>query len=113
MNCCPCGQSSGNLKTDEAPQPGSASPLRPFSSDCLPVRRSVREIVSWLIPGLVVAFMPKCPACVAAYVAVGTGIGLSFSTAAALRRVLLLIACCALGFLAVRFLLRRRPLTET
>src|SRR5690606_35977438 len=48
----------------------------------------------WLVPGMLLVFMPKCPACLAGYVALATGIGLSLPTAAMLRSSLL-VACIA------------------
>jgi hypothetical protein len=63
--------------------------------------RRVREILAWALPGAVLVSVPKCPACLAAYVALWTGLGLSLSTATYLRWVLLFLCAASLLLLAV------------
>jgi hypothetical protein len=64
------------------------------------------EVVGWLMPAVMLALMPKCPACVAAYVALVTGIGISLPTAASLRVMLVMLCVASLAFLAMRRLSR-------
>jgi hypothetical protein len=61
----------------------------------------------WVVPGAVLALMPKCPACVAAYVAVATGFGMSVSAASYLRTFALALSFAALLYLAARTVLRK------
>lgn len=65
------------------------------------VRRG-RVVLEWSVPGIILVLLPKCPACLAAYIAVGTGIGLSMPVAGAVRWVLLVACGSALVYLAVR-----------
>ena len=59
----------------------------------------------WAWPGLALALLPKCPACLAGYVALWTGIGLSMPAATGLQRALVLI-CGAGVLLALWHILR-------
>lgn len=61
--------------------------------------RRVREALAWVLPSAFLAFAPKCPACLAAYVTLWTGLGLSFSAATWLRWALLLGCVGALLYL--------------
>jgi hypothetical protein len=65
------------------------------------LRRSL-ELMRWLAPAAALAIMPKCPLCIAAYIALGTGIGVSVATAAYLRWLLLAVSLAALAYLMVR-----------
>jgi hypothetical protein len=57
--------------------------------------------VSWVVPGTVLALIPKCPVCFAAYVALWTGIGLSAPAATRLRVVLIALCIVCLAYLAI------------
>jgi hypothetical protein len=64
--------------------------------------RRGREMAGWLIPGVMLALLPKCPVCVAAYVALATGIGISLPAAAYLRAMLVVLCVASLAFIAPR-----------
>jgi len=63
--------------------------------------------LAWLAPAVVLALTPKCPACVVAYVAIFTGLGLSLTTAAYLRTGAIVLAVLALTWLAAMALWQR------
>lgn len=48
--------------------------------------RRVRAIFAWVLPNAILVLVPKCPACLAAYVTLWTGLGLSLSVATYLHR---------------------------
>lgn len=64
------------------------------------------EIAGWLLPTATLAIIPKCPACVAGYVALATGIGITLPTASYLRGSLILLCVASLAFLVIRRLRR-------
>jgi hypothetical protein len=65
------------------------------------VRRCV-DLISWILPSAILTLIPKCPMCLAAYVAAWTGIGLSFSAATHLRLWLLILSAGLILFLVAR-----------
>lgn len=81
---------------------------RPATSLQAPVRpgRSFAGFVRWLVPGLTLVLMPKCPVCFAGYIALVSGVGLSLPVASALRTSLIVLCVASLAFLAVRALRR-------
>lgn len=64
--------------------------------------RAVIESLGWLGSGLALVIVPKCPACLAAYVAMISGVGISSAMAAGLRSGWIFFCVLALAVLLVR-----------
>ncbi len=71
------------------------------------------NLVGWLVPSVILALLPKCPACLAAYVALGTGVGLSLTTAASLKTVIIILCVVVMLYSAARLLRRLTSLRFT
>jgi hypothetical protein len=81
---------------DPAPNPsGGKRPTGLF-------RRAWRSI-QWLFPATLLVLMPKCPLCVAAYVALFTGVGISVSTAEWIQILMVVFCLSSLAYLALRY----------
>jgi hypothetical protein len=70
--------------------------------------RRTRGAAAWALPSVALALVPKCPMCVAAYLAIGGGLGVSLTTAAHLRTALVWLCWSTLALLAARLVARVR-----
>ena len=62
----------------------------------------VRGVAGWILPGALLTLMPKCPICLAAYVALCTGFTMSGSSAHILMRTLTVLCIGTLALCVVR-----------
>lgn len=90
MNCCQ------NARIP-APTPSHVAPSSHVSWP-----RRIATFFQWALPLTTLALIPKCPMCVAAYVLLFTGLGVSISTASALRYTLIALSVIALAYLLMR-----------
>ena len=77
----------------------NAIPLRaPAEETSTPSSRVWRSLTltRWSLPAVVLVLLPKCPACLAAYIAIGTGVSFSVATSSYLLVVLLGLAIAAI-----------------
>lgn len=88
MHCC-C--------TDGDPAP----PVVPAPST-VPWPRRIATLFQWALPVTTLVLIPKCPACMAAYVLLVTGAGISLPTASGMRWALMVPGIAALACLLRR-----------
>jgi hypothetical protein len=69
--------------------------------DQSPVIRKRLKWVGFLLPGATLFLLPKCPACLAAYIAVGTGLSMSIPAASGLQAILIGLSVGSLLWLVV------------
>jgi hypothetical protein len=69
---------------------------------CKSIGRRVVDLAGWIVPGAILALIPKCPMCLAAYIALWTGLGLSVAAAAHLRLLLIIMCVIALVLLTAK-----------
>jgi len=94
MNCC----DENDLPPSESNAMFSERPVNKPK----PWRRRAAELFQWMLPVTILALIPKCPMCIAAYVLLCTGVGLSLTAAAAIRWILIALSFAALAWLSLR-----------
>lgn len=103
---CPCGRIAASqpaaATTDQA---AAASIANGRPGESLVTQRT-RGATAWALPSITLALVPKCPMCVAAYLAIGSGLGVSLTTAAHLRTALVWLCWSTLALLVARLVAR-------
>jgi hypothetical protein len=64
--------------------------------------RRWRAIAGWILPAGGLMLLPKCPACLAAYIAIVSGVGISVSAASYLRTFFLTVCIASITCFATR-----------
>lgn len=100
MYCC-CTE--GDRAAPAVPAPSTPSiALGRFNVESKSWLGRIVTFIEWGLPLAALALVPKCPACVAAYVLLFSGIGLSVSAAATVRWGIIALSAAALPYLLLR-----------
>lgn len=105
--CCHCSGPPSLTPAQSGTTSATSCPFAPISHS-----RSAWEIAAGALSLAVWVLMPKCPVCLAAYVALWTGLGLSFGAATSIRWALLGVSSALLLFVIVRQVSRIRRLVR-
>jgi hypothetical protein len=68
----------------------------------LTLTRHCLDLAGCLVPTAILALLPKCPMCLAAYIAIATGVGLSVSAATYMRMLVVILCVASLLYLAFK-----------
>ncbi|HVY76065.1 MAG TPA: hypothetical protein VG890_14625 [Puia sp.] len=71
-------------------------------------RRNMLTLVRMAVSGFIFLLIPKCPVCLAAWIALGTGIGIPLTAAAWIRWMLIVLSATAFAYLLFVQILRIR-----
>ena len=99
QTCCHATTPDSKAKNVSTPKPS-------------PIRRAT-STAKWLLPSAGLVLMPKCPMCLAGYIAFATGLGVSFETADWVRSAMIWSCIASLTLftaLTLRRLLPRRQM---
>ncbi len=100
MRCCRADHDAV-APADRAP-PGASPRFPPNNTRATSWPHRAALLTWWAIPVTTLALLPKCPACVAGYVLLFTGIGLSLPAATAVHGTLVALSVTALAYLVFR-----------
>ena len=76
-------------------------------------KRTIEDTVKMTVTAIVFALIPKCPVCLAGYIALGTGIGLSLTTATYIRMGLIILCIVSLSYFIAKQLYRYMASAKT
>jgi hypothetical protein len=76
------------------------------ANQAAPWLRRIGEAAEWLLPGTALALLPKCPMCVAAYVALGTGFVMTPASAHLLLWTVTAVCIGALAYCLTRRMMK-------
>lgn len=62
----------------------------------------VARLTRWIVPSAILVLLPKCPLCIAGYVMLATGIGISFTAAVYLQAGFTVLCVASLLYLVVK-----------